>query len=71
MSIGICKLFCTREGMVIDSVVMNKGVLAAWLEHLTDVDWSENSIFSLLNTDVSALERIHTLLSPKDAQDVP
>lgn len=50
---------------------MNKGVLAAWLERLTDVDWSENNIFSLLNTDVSALERIHTLLSPKDAQDVP
>lgn len=71
MSTGICKLFCTRDGVLIDSVVINKGVLAAWLERLTDVDWSENTIFSLLNTDVSTLERIHTLLSPKDAQDVP
>ncbi|KAF8150236.1 hypothetical protein B0H34DRAFT_811419 [Crassisporium funariophilum] len=67
----LCKLFCTREGLLIDSVVLNKGVLAAWLERLTDVDWSENTIFSLLNTESSTLERIHTLLSPKDAQDVP
>ncbi|KAF8055318.1 hypothetical protein FPV67DRAFT_1789064 [Lyophyllum atratum] len=67
----LCKLFCTRDGLLIDSVVLNKGVLAAWLERLTDVDWSENTIFSLLNTDSSTLERIHTLLSPKDAQDVP
>jgi len=69
--VGLCKLFCTREGLLVNSVTLNKSVFAAWLERLTDVDWSENTIFSLLNTDSSSLERIHTLLSPKDAQDVP
>ena len=54
-----------------NSVTLNKSVFATWLERLTDVDWSENTIFSLLNADSSRLERIHTLLSPKDAQDVP
>lgn len=42
-----------------------------WLERLTDVDWSENPIFTLLNPGSAVHERIQALLSPKDAQDVP
>jgi hypothetical protein len=54
-------------------VVVNKSLLAVWLERLTDIDWSENTIFSLLNPDPSAamIQRINALLSPKDMQDVP
>jgi hypothetical protein len=52
-------------------VVINKGLLAAWLERLTDVDWSENTIYSLLNPESSMIQRINALLSPKDMQDVP
>jgi len=68
---GICKCLCAREGILIDGVVINKGLLALWLERLTDVDWSENSIYSLLSPESFILQHIHTLLSPKDAQDVP
>lgn len=50
--------------------MINKNLLATWLERLTDVDWSENTLYSLLNPDSSSLQHIHTLLSPKDAQDV-
>ena len=72
LSLGACKLLCTREGILVDNVIVNKSLLAVWFERLTDVDWSENSIFSLLNPNPDALsQRIHSLLSPKDAQDVP
>ncbi|KAF8867766.1 hypothetical protein CPB84DRAFT_1698363, partial [Gymnopilus junonius] len=69
----ICKCICTREGLLVDNVVVNKSLLAVWLERLTDVDWSENTIYSLLNPDPSAsmIQRINALLSPKDMQDVP
>jgi hypothetical protein len=50
---GICKSICTREGLLVNNVVINKSLLAVWLEHLTDIDWSENTIFSLLNPDLS------------------
>jgi hypothetical protein len=43
---GICKCLCAREGILIDGVVINKGLLALWLERLTDVDWSDNNIYS-------------------------
>lgn len=69
--IGICKLLCTREGIVIDNIFVDKNVFAVWLERLTDVDWSENPIFTLLNPESAVHERIQALLSPKDAQDVP
>jgi hypothetical protein len=69
--LGICKCICTREGLLIDNVVVNKSLLATWLEHLTDVDWSENTIYSLLNPESSMIQRINALLSPKDMQDVP
>ena len=69
--IGICKTFGTREGILINTTVINKSVLASWLEHLTDVDWSENSIYSLLNPSSSSSDAIQALLSPKDPQDVP
>ncbi|KAF8074685.1 hypothetical protein FPV67DRAFT_1619269 [Lyophyllum atratum] len=67
----LCKLLCAREGILIGDVIINKSLLALWFERLTDVDWSKNSIYSLLNSDSSISERIHALLSPKDAQDVP
>ncbi|KAF5313760.1 hypothetical protein D9619_013711 [Psilocybe cf. subviscida] len=67
----ICKLLCTREGIAINDSIINKQILSTWLERLTDVDWSENPIFSLLNPGSAVHEKIQTLLSPKDAQDVP
>ncbi|KAF9530963.1 hypothetical protein CPB83DRAFT_874875 [Crepidotus variabilis] len=67
----ICKLLCAREGILVNQVVVNKGLLALWLERLTDVDWSENPIFSLLNANSSVATRIQGILNPKDAQDVP
>ena len=59
------------EGILIGDVVINKSLLAMWFEHLTDADWSKNSIYSLLNSDLSNSECIHALLSLKDAQGVP
>ncbi|KAF6751796.1 hypothetical protein DFP72DRAFT_815971 [Ephemerocybe angulata] len=68
---GICKLLCTREGILVNNVSINKDVLATWLERLTDVDWSEDSIFHLVNPTFSSSQQVEALLSPKDAQDVP
>ncbi|KAF6750165.1 hypothetical protein DFP72DRAFT_818060, partial [Ephemerocybe angulata] len=67
----ICKLLCTREGILVNNVTINKTVLAMWLERLTDVDWSEDSIFHLVNPMFSSSQQVEALLSPKDAQDVP
>ncbi|TRM59533.1 hypothetical protein BD626DRAFT_633076 [Schizophyllum amplum] len=53
----ICTLLCSKDGLSIDKVVINKELLSIWLEKLTGYDWSEASI--------------HALLHPKDAQDVP
>jgi hypothetical protein len=69
--IGVCKTIGTREGILIKTTVINKSVLASWLERLTDVDWSENSIYSLLNPSSSISDAIPALPSPKDPQDVP
>jgi hypothetical protein len=69
--IGVCKTVGTREGILINTTVINKSVLASWLERLTDVDWSENSIYSLLNPSSSISDAIQAILSPKDPQDVP
>lgn len=71
--LGICKVLCTWEGILINNVIINKTILTSWLEQLTDTDWSENTLFALLNpdSDSSTHERIHLLLSPKDPQDVP
>lgn len=68
---GICKLLCAHEGILIGDVVINKSLLALWFEHLVDVDWSENPIYTLLNSNTAISEQIHALLSPKDVQDVP
>ena len=69
--VGLCKCFCSRDGILINNVLINKGLLGLWLERLTDEDWSEDSIYSLLHPNASVSERIQSLLSPKDAQDVP
>ncbi|KAJ7439531.1 hypothetical protein B0H11DRAFT_2355829 [Mycena galericulata] len=50
-------LLCSREGILVNGVVINKILLAEWLEKLTGHDWSDQSI--------------HALLNPKDPQDVP
>ncbi|KAF9522601.1 hypothetical protein CPB83DRAFT_733454, partial [Crepidotus variabilis] len=67
----ICKCLCAREGILINNVVITKSVLASWFARLTDTDWSEDTAFSLLNNSSGAAQRINSLLSPKDAQDVP
>ncbi|THH31260.1 hypothetical protein EUX98_g2906 [Antrodiella citrinella] len=74
----VCTLLCTREGMVINGVVVHKDLLALWLERLSDIDWSENSLYDLLNPEEWDDEdvdepnpEIEVLLRPKDAQDVP
>ncbi|KAJ7503915.1 hypothetical protein B0H11DRAFT_2352833 [Mycena galericulata] len=53
----LCTLLCSREGILVNGVVINKILLAKWLEKLTGHDWSDESI--------------HALLNPKDPQDVP
>ncbi|KAJ7794981.1 hypothetical protein B0H14DRAFT_2621444 [Mycena olivaceomarginata] len=52
----LCTLLCLREGSLVNTVVINKVLLAQWLERLSGHDWSDESI--------------HALLNPKDAQDV-
>ncbi|KAK7036855.1 hypothetical protein R3P38DRAFT_2488796, partial [Favolaschia claudopus] len=55
--IGIRKTFCSKEGLLANGVVVNKNLLAQWLERLSGHDWSGQSI--------------HALLNPKDPQHVP
>lgn len=68
---GVCKTLGTRDSILINTMIINKSLLASWLECLTDVDWSDNPIYSLLKPDSSIVDVIHTLLSPKDPQDIP
>jgi len=68
---GICKTLSTCESILINTTVINKSLLASWLKHLTNEDWSENFIYSLLNLTFSVTNAIQTLISPKDPQDVP
>ncbi|KAJ7148569.1 hypothetical protein C8R43DRAFT_1088421 [Mycena crocata] len=51
------KCLSSKQGILANGVVMNKNMLAHWLERLSGHDWSEQSI--------------HALLNPKDAQHVP
>ncbi|KAJ7620027.1 hypothetical protein B0H17DRAFT_1340775 [Mycena rosella] len=53
----LCTLLCSVQGMLVNGVVINKTLLAEWLEKLSGHDWSDESI--------------HALLNPKDPQDVP
>ncbi|KAJ7884423.1 hypothetical protein B0H13DRAFT_1542652, partial [Mycena leptocephala] len=53
----LCKLLCSREGILVNGVAINKTLIAGWLERMTGHDWSDESI--------------HALLNPKDPQDVP
>ncbi|KAJ7120362.1 hypothetical protein C8R44DRAFT_877798 [Mycena epipterygia] len=53
----LCTLLCSKRGMLVNGVVINKTLLAQWLEKLTGCDWSDESV--------------HALLNPKDPQDVP
>ncbi|KAJ6618014.1 hypothetical protein B0H10DRAFT_2218174 [Mycena sp. CBHHK59/15] len=45
------------EGILINSVAINKSLIVGWLERMMGHDWSDESI--------------HALLNPKDPQDVP
>ncbi|KAJ7254251.1 hypothetical protein C8J57DRAFT_1076384, partial [Mycena rebaudengoi] len=56
-SARIGKLLRSKEGILVIGVVINKSLIAQWLEQLPGYDWSDASI--------------HTLLNPKDPQDVP
>ncbi|KAJ7839821.1 hypothetical protein B0H14DRAFT_3697213 [Mycena olivaceomarginata] len=53
----LCKAFCSKIGVMIEGVNINTHLLTQWLERLSGHDWSEQSI--------------HSLLNPKDPQDVP
>ncbi|KAJ6568869.1 hypothetical protein B0H19DRAFT_901968, partial [Mycena capillaripes] len=53
----LCTLLCSKQGLLVNGVIINKTLLAQWLEKLTGNDWSDESI--------------HALLNPKDPQDVP
>ncbi|KAF9033098.1 hypothetical protein BDZ89DRAFT_1131159 [Hymenopellis radicata] len=53
----LCTLFCSKEGLMVNGISINKLLLSQWLEKLTAFDWSDTSI--------------HALLNPKDPQDVP
>ncbi|KAJ7458447.1 hypothetical protein FB451DRAFT_1406225 [Mycena latifolia] len=53
----LCKILCSKEGILVNGVVINKTLIAQWLERLSGHDWSDESI--------------HALLNLKDPQDVP
>lgn len=55
--LGLCELLCSREGILVNGVAINKTLIAGWLERMTGHDWSDESI--------------HSLLNPKDPQDLP
>ena len=54
--LGIDKAVCSKEGIIVNGVVINKNLVAQWLERLSGHDWSEESMNALLN--------------PKDPQNV-
>ncbi|KAJ7662992.1 hypothetical protein B0H14DRAFT_3698037 [Mycena olivaceomarginata] len=53
----LCKALCSKIGVMVGDVTINIHLLPQWLERLSGHDWSEESI--------------HSLLNPKDPQDVP
>ncbi|THU94060.1 hypothetical protein K435DRAFT_669146, partial [Dendrothele bispora CBS 962.96] len=53
----ICTLLCSNEGMYIDTTKIDKNLLSRWFERIEDHDWSDQTIYALLN--------------PADAQNVP
>ncbi|KAL1742877.1 hypothetical protein HDZ31DRAFT_65580 [Schizophyllum fasciatum] len=53
----LCTLVCSRQGLLVNDRTVNKQILALRFEALTQSDWADMSINSLLN--------------PKDPQDVP
>ncbi|KAI4525518.1 hypothetical protein K525DRAFT_191432, partial [Schizophyllum commune Loenen D] len=55
--LGLCTLVCSRQGLLVSDRIVNKQILALRFEALTQYDWTDMSINSLLN--------------PKDPQDVP
>ncbi|KAJ3547310.1 hypothetical protein NMY22_g1704 [Coprinellus aureogranulatus] len=67
----ICKLLCTREGILVNGTTINKDLLWHWLEKLEGVDWTENTLHSLLHPNAISSQNIDRLLNPKDPQDVP
>ncbi|KAJ7925444.1 hypothetical protein B0H13DRAFT_1600490, partial [Mycena leptocephala] len=56
-SSGIRRALSSKQGILANGVVINKNMLAHWLERLAGHDWSGESI--------------HALLNPKDPQHVP
>ena len=52
-TLDICMLLCSKEDLLVNSIALNKLLIALWLGKLTMLDWS----------DFSAL---HALLNPKD-----
>ncbi|KAF7328555.1 hypothetical protein MVEN_02543200 [Mycena venus] len=54
--IGLCTLLCSLAGILLNGVIINKTLVAQWLEKIPGHDWSDQSI--------------HALLNPKDPQDV-
>ncbi|KAF8240591.1 hypothetical protein L208DRAFT_1420331 [Tricholoma matsutake] len=66
----ICKCLCARQGILIDSVVINKSLLAMWLERLTDllklsadVQNSTHRVLSLLSEVLEAV--IEPFINPE------
>ncbi|KAL0061746.1 hypothetical protein AAF712_011419 [Marasmius tenuissimus] len=51
----ICRLLCSKEGMLVNSTVINKMLISTWLSRLPDL----------------ARSTIQALLNPSDSQDVP
>jgi hypothetical protein len=49
---GLCTLLYSKEGILVNTVVINKALLAQWLERLSGHDWSNESIhaFPRLNS---------------------
>ncbi|KAJ3841427.1 hypothetical protein F5878DRAFT_669579 [Lentinula raphanica] len=53
----VCKTLCSAEGMLVMGVPVDSIHLARWFEYITELDWTEASI--------------NSLLKPSDLQDVP
>ncbi|KAJ7890063.1 hypothetical protein B0H14DRAFT_3429122 [Mycena olivaceomarginata] len=43
----LCTLLYSKEGILVNTVVINKALLAQWLERLSGHDWSNESIHAL------------------------
>ncbi|TFK16713.1 hypothetical protein FA15DRAFT_606525, partial [Coprinopsis marcescibilis] len=67
----LCKLLGSQDGLLVNKCAINKKQISMWLEQVIGIDWSEGSLFHLLNPISPNLQAVDALISPKDPQDDP